>query len=162
FVLFKLHVDLFAGQVGKLFLGLMGLLLLLSLVSGVVLYAPFMRKLVFGEVRRNRSPRIQWLDLHNLLGIVTLVWTFVVGATGIINTWAELVLQYWQNDQLAALVAPYRGMPPLAEGERGSVQKSYEAALAHTPGTKLAFVAFPGTAFSSPRHNTFFMRGNTP
>ena len=51
----------------------MGLLLLVAIVTGVVLYAPFMRKLAFGEVRRDRSTRVKWLDLHNLLGIVTLV-----------------------------------------------------------------------------------------
>ena len=27
---------------------------------------------------------------------------------------------------------------------------------------QLAFIAFPGTLFSSPHHNTFFLRGNTP
>ena len=51
-IMFKLHVDLFAGLPGKLFLGFMGLLLLVAIVSGVVLYAPFMRKLDFGTVRR--------------------------------------------------------------------------------------------------------------
>ena len=59
YVMFKLHVDLFAGLPGKLFLGAMGLLLLVAIVSGVVLYAPFMRKLDFGAVRRDRSPRVK-------------------------------------------------------------------------------------------------------
>jgi uncharacterized iron-regulated membrane protein len=161
-VMFKLHVDLFAGLPGKLFLGLMGLLLLIAIVSGVVLYAPFMRRLAFGEVRRERSPRIRWLDLHNLLGIVTLVWALVVGATGMINTWADLLVKLWQFDQLSALLAPYAGQPTLPDAERGSVQRSLEQALARTPGQKLAFIAFPGTAFSSPHHYTFFMRGTTP
>ena len=128
----------------------------------MVLYAPFMRKLEFGAVRRERSPRIQWLDLHNLLGIVTLVWAFVVGATGMINTWADLLIKVWQFDQLGTLLAPYKDEPTLADAERGSVQRSMEAALAHAPGHKLAFVAFPGTAFSSPHHNTVFLRGQTP
>src|SRR5690606_27080774 len=91
YVMLKLHVDLFAELPGKLFLGLMGLLLVVAIVSGVVLYAPFMRKLDFGTVRRQRSNRIKWLDLHNLLGIVTVAWLFVVGFTGVINTWADLV-----------------------------------------------------------------------
>ena len=158
----RLHVDLFAGLPGKLFLGLMGLLLLVAIVSGVVLYAPFMRKLRFGEVRRDRSRRVRWLDLHNLLGIVTLVWAFVVGATGMVNTWAELIVSYWQNDQLAALLAPYKGQPVVEARARGSVQRSLDAALAQVPGTRLAFVAFPGTAFSSPRHYAFYLRGDTP
>jgi len=162
FVLFKLHVDLFAGLAGKLFLGLMGLLLVVSIVSGVVLYAPFMRKLDFGTVRRDRSPRIRWLDLHNLLGIVTLVWLLVVGATGVINTWAELLVQYWQHDVLSALVAPYKDQPALRQEQRAPVQATFDAALASSPGTRIAFVALPGTSFSSPHHNTFYLRGATP
>ncbi|HEY6511624.1 MAG TPA: PepSY domain-containing protein [Burkholderiaceae bacterium] len=161
-VMFKLHVDLYAGLAGKLFLGFMGLLLLIAIVSGVVLYAPFMRKLHFGVVRRERSARVKWLDLHNLLGIVTLVWALVVGATGMINTWADLMIKFWQFDQLSTLLAPYKGQPLVPPAERGSLQKSLEAALAQGSGRKLAFVAFPGTAFSSPHHTTFFLRGDTP
>ncbi len=162
YVMFKLHVDLFAGLPGKLFLGFMGLLLLVAIVSGVVLYAPFMRKLEFGAVRRDRSPRVKWLDLHNLLGVVTLVWAFAVGTTGMINTWADLLIKFWQYDQLSTLLAPYKDQPTLTPAERGSVQRSLEVALARAPGMKMSFVAFPGTAFSSPHHNTFFLRGDTP
>lgn len=162
YVMFKLHVDLFAGLPGMLFLGFMGLLLLISIVSGVVLYAPFMRKLDFGTVRRDRSPRLKWLDLHNLLGIVTLVWAFVVGATGVINTWADLLVKYWQHDQLSALLEPYHGQPLVPVAERASMQASWQAAQAAAPGTTLSFIAFPGTSFSSPHHNTFFLRGDTP
>jgi uncharacterized iron-regulated membrane protein len=158
----KLHVDLFAGQPGKLFLGVMGLLLLVSVVTGVVLYAPFMRKLTFGEVRRDKSRRIRWLDLHNLLGIVTLTWLLVVGATGVLNTWAELLQRRWQTAELARLIGPYRGQTLIAEAERAPVQQALQAALASAPGTKVAFVAFPGTSFSSPRHTTFYLRGNEP
>ena len=91
YVMFTLHVDMFAGLPGNLFLGFMGLLFVASIVSGA-LYAPFMRKLTFGTVRRDKAPRAKWLDLHNLLGVVTLAWVLVVGATGVINTLAEPVL----------------------------------------------------------------------
>jgi len=161
-IMLKLHVDLFAGLAGKLFLGLMGLLLLVAIVSGVVLYGPFMRKLDFGTVRSDRRPHLKWLDLHNLLGIVTLVWFFVVGSTGMINTWADLIIKYWQQDQLVALLAPYKGQPMVPVAERGSLQRSLDSALKQAPGTTLSFIAFPGTAFSSPHHNAFFMRGNEP
>lgn len=161
-LMLRLHVDMFMGLPGKLFLGFMGLLLLVALVSCVVLYAPFMRKLDFGTVRHERSTRVRWLDLHNLLGIVTLVWCFVVGATGMINTWADLVVKYWQYEHLSALLKHYEGQPLIPEAERTSVQRTLEAAQAAAPGMKLSFMAFPGTSFSSPHHNTFFMRGNTP
>ncbi|WP_367065895.1 PepSY domain-containing protein [Oryzisolibacter sp. LB2S] len=159
-VMFKLHVDLFAGLAGKLFLGFMGLLLLVAIVSGAVLYSPFMRKLDFGTVRRERTTRLKWLDLHNLLGVVTLVWLFVVGGTGMINTWADLLIKYWQYDQLSGLLAPYQGQPTVPVAERASVQQGLDVALAQAPDTQLSFIAFPGTAFSSPHHHTFFLRGS--
>jgi len=121
-----------------------------------------MRKLDFGTVRREKRPRLKWLDLHNLLGIVTLVWLFVVGATGMINTWADLVIKYWQYDQLTTLLAPYKNEPVVAVSERGSVQHSYEAAMQQAPGNRLSFIAFPGTSFSSPHHTTFFLQGKEP
>jgi uncharacterized iron-regulated membrane protein len=158
-VIHTIHVELFAGQAGKLFLGLMGLLMLLAIVSGVVLYAPFMRKLRFGEVRRECSTRVKWLDLHNLLGIVTLTWALVVGATGVINTWADLVITHWRNDQVADMLAQYRGMPPATR--LGSLEKAFANARAQQPEMKIAFIAFPGTAFSSEHHYGVFMRGRS-
>jgi uncharacterized iron-regulated membrane protein len=157
FVIRTLHVELFAGQAGKLFLGFMGLLMLVAIVSGVVLYAPFMRKLRFGEVRRDRSTRLKWLDLHNMLGIVTLSWAVVVGATGIVNTWADIVIEHWRNDQMADMVAQYKGMPPVVQP--GSLEKAVAAARALEPEMKIGFIAFPGTSFSSAHHYGVFMRG---
>ena len=158
--MFRLHVDLFAGLPGKLFLGLMGLLLVIAIVSGVVLYAPFMRKLDFGAVRRERSNRIKWLDLHNLLGIVTLTWALVVGLTGVINTWADLMVKYYQFTTLSEMTAAYRGQP--VPDKLGSLQQSVTAAQALEKDMVLGFVAFPGTTFSSPHHYAIFMRGTEP
>ena len=54
-IMLSLHVDLFASLPGELFLGFMGLLFCVAIVSGVVLYGPFMKKLEFGTVRASRS-----------------------------------------------------------------------------------------------------------
>jgi uncharacterized iron-regulated membrane protein len=157
FYIYSLHVDLFAGLAGKLFLGFMGLLLVVAIVSGVVLYAPFMRKLRFGDVRRDRSKRTKWLDLHNMLGIVTLVWALAVGLTGVINTWADLLVKVWQFDQMAEMIRPYQGLPP--PSKLGSLEAAMSAARALEPDMKIGFIAFPGTSFSSPHHYGIFMRG---
>lgn len=160
YVMLKLHVDLFADLPGTLFLGLMGLLLVIAIVSGVVLYAPFMRRLAFGAVRHASAPRTKWLDLHNLLGVVTLVWAFVVGLTGVINTLGEPLFKLWQFTEVSEMIAPYRGQP--APARFGSMQRAYEGAQALEPDMRVRFVAFPGTAFSSEHHYTVFMRGGTP
>ncbi|MCF9011483.1 PepSY domain-containing protein, partial [Pseudomonas carnis] len=63
--LLRLHVDMFAGLPGKLLLAFMGLLFVLAIISGTVLYLPFMRRLKFATVRQDKSTRLRWLDLHN-------------------------------------------------------------------------------------------------
>jgi uncharacterized iron-regulated membrane protein len=156
--IFHLHVDLFAGVWGKLFLGFMGLLLLTAIVSGVVLYAPFMRKIDFGTVRHGRTARLKWLDLHNLLGIVTLVWTLVVGATGVVNTLADVLLQVWQATEIAEMTRPYQGQP--APTALASMQTTIARAEAAEPGMKVGFIAFPGTPFASPHHYGVYMHGD--
>ncbi|WP_205082823.1 PepSY-associated TM helix domain-containing protein [Paracraurococcus ruber] len=156
----RLHTDLFAGIPGKLFLGGMGLLFLLAIVSGAVLYGPFARHGGFGAVRRGRSARLRWLDRHNILGVVTLSWALVVGATGVVNTLAEQVLAVWRADQLAAMTAPWRGQDPVAAP--GSVQAAVDAARAAAPGRQPFFVAWPQTMFTSGHHYGVYLRGDTP
>ena len=99
--LLQLHTDMFLGLPGMLFLGAMGVLFVAALVSGVVLYAPFMRKLDFGTLRTGRGRRLKWLDWHNLLGITALAWMAVVGLTGIINALATPLVDNWRNGALA-------------------------------------------------------------
>ena len=154
----RLHVDMFAGLPGMLFLGFMGLLLIVAIVSGVVLYAPFMRKLGFGTVREGRTKRLKWLDLHNLLGIVTLVWALVVGATGVVNTLADVLLKVWQATEIAAMLEPYKNAKPPVK--MASMDAAVKTAMAAEPGMQVAFVAFPGTPFASPHHYGVFMRGD--
>lgn len=160
--LLKLHTDMFLGLPGMLFLGLMGLLFFVALVSGVVLYAPFMRKLPFGTLRTSRSRRLKWLDYHNLLGIVALCWASVVGVTGVINTLATPIIQLWQADDLADVTARYNEMNVPSPARLASLHHAVETAKAAAPGMRPQFVAFPGVAFSSKHHYAVFLQGDTP
>jgi uncharacterized iron-regulated membrane protein len=148
--LLKLHTDLFLDLPGKLFLGVMALLFVVAIVSGVVLYGPFMRKLDFGTVRRGRAARIKWLDWHNLLGAATIVWALVVGTTGAVNTWADLMLKLWQMGQLAEMTAPYRDAP--RPETLVSLDRAVATAQEAAPDMRTQFIAFPGTPFSSNNH----------
>jgi uncharacterized iron-regulated membrane protein len=161
-IIYDLHSQIFAGIPGKLLLGFMGLLLLASLVSGTVLYAPFMRKIAFGTVRKRKTTRIRWLDLHNLLGIASLLWLLVVGTTGVINSCAEMVFKYWQFDQIAAMAAPYRDKPAIGDPGPGSLERAMHTALEATPGMYPRILAYPGSPVSSKQHYMVFMSGTTP
>lgn len=156
----QLHTDMFLGLAGMLFLGAMGLLFTASIVSGIVVYAPFMRRLKFGTVRASRSPKVKWLDYHNVLGAVTFAWVLVVGVTGVINTLAKPITDSWKAGALTALAAPYQGRA--LTGQRASVDAAVRTAQAAMPGMKVQFVAFPGSGFSTDHHYAVFLHGTTP
>jgi uncharacterized iron-regulated membrane protein len=160
--LLELHTDMFLGLPGMLFLGAMGVLFVAAIVSGVVLYAPFMRKLDFGTLRVSRSRRLKWLDYHNLLGIVALAWATVVGVTGVINALATPIFQLWQMQDLAEMTRAYAGKEALPPSRYGSLDVAMAQARKALPGNNPQFIAFPGGSFSSQHHYAVFFQGDTP
>ncbi|HEY0236812.1 MAG TPA: PepSY-associated TM helix domain-containing protein [Afipia sp.] len=158
----SLHRDLFAGLPGELFMGAMGLLFVIAVVSGVVVYGPFMRKLDFGMVRTNRSQRLKWLDLHNVIGIVLLGWLMVVGLTGVINELSKPLFGLWQQTDVKDMLAPMRGKPIPADTELSSPQAAYDAVKAALPDMITSSVVFPGSPFGSPYHYLVWTKGKEP
>lgn len=161
-VMLKLHEELFLDLPGELFLGVMGLLFVASIMSGTMVYGPFMRKLPFGTVRRDRSARTKWLDLHNLLGISVLLWTLVAGLTGVMNTLATPLFGLWRAQALPALLAPYRDKAMPEVGQFGSVDQAVATARQALPGNRISSVVFPTKRFGSPRHYVIWTKGQTP
>lgn len=158
--LLELHSSLLLGLPGEMVMALVGLVFLVSLVSGAVVYAPFMRKLAFGTVRKGRSSRVKWLDTHNVVGIVALAWLAVVGATGVITALSTPIAGLWQMGQLAEMTAPYKNAPPLRR--LGSVHQAARVARAAAPTMSVSIIAWPGTFFSSKHHYAVFLSGDTP
>jgi uncharacterized iron-regulated membrane protein len=157
-----LHRDLFAGLAGELFLGVMALLFVTAISSGVVVYGPFMRKLDFGTIRANRSRRLKWLDLHNLLGVVTITWTLVVGVTGFINELSTPLFGLWQMTDVKAMLDPMRGKPVPTLKDQSSVQTAFDTAKDALPDMTMTSVAFPGSPFGSPYHYLIWGKGREP
>lgn len=160
--LLQVHTDMFLGLPGMLFLGVMGFLFVLAIISGVVLYLPFMRRLRFGTLRTERSARVRWLDYHNLLGMVTLGWALVIGLTGIINAFADPLTDSWRDGAMAEMVAAYQGQAPLEPARYGSIDRAMMAAKTAEPGLSPQFIGFPGGAWSSAHHYAIFFQGDTP
>lgn len=160
--LLQLHTDMFLGLPGMLFLGVMGISFIVALISGTVLYAPFMRRLRFGTLRTRRSLRVKRLDRHNFLGIVTLVWALVVGATGAINAFADPLTDAWRNGEITEMTAAYASSQPLAPADYGSIDKAMAAAQDALPGRNPQFIGFPGGSWSSGHHYAIFFQGDRP
>lgn len=160
--LLQLHTDMFLGLPGMLFLGVMGISFIVALISGTVLYVPFMRRLRFGTLRTRRSLRVKRLDRHNFLGIVTLVWALVVGATGAINAFADPLTDAWRNGEITEMTAAYASSQPLAPADYGSIDKAMAAAQDALPGRNPQFIGFPGGSWSSGHHYAIFFQGDRP
>lgn len=158
----ELHTDMLLGLPGMLFLGVMGASFVVALVSGAVLYAPFMRKHDFATLRTGRNRRAARLDQHNFLGIVALAWMLVIGLTGAINAFADPLTESWQNGEVARMTAAYAGAEPLPPARYGSLDTAMAAAQAALPGRSPQFIGFPGGAWSSGHHYAIFFQGDRP
>ena len=161
-VLFRLHIDLFADLPGNLLMAAMGVLLVVAIISGLVLYGRSMRKLPFGTIRHRRVARIRWLDLHNLLGVVTLAWVLVVGATGVMNELSRPLFALWQATDVEERLAPRRNQSPPGQDELASLQGAYDTARQAAPGMTITSVVFPGSDVGSPHDYLFWAKGATP
>jgi len=161
-IMLDLHRGLFLDLPGELFLGGIGVLFVIAILSGIVLYGPFMKKQDFGTVRHDRSRRLKWLDLHNLLGIVTAAWLLVVGITGIINELSTPLFGLWQVTDVKAMLDKYKGSPLPARQELSSVETAYHTAGQALPGMTVTSVVYPGNPYGSPYHYLLWAKGNHP
>jgi uncharacterized iron-regulated membrane protein len=155
----ELHSELLFGTTGVIILAVAGVLFMVSLASGAAIYAPFARKLEFGPKRPDRTPRIRWLNLHNLLGIVTITWAAVVGVTGVVNTLEKPLFAVWRMQELPKLLAPYAGRSPPAT--LVSIDDAMTVAVKASPGMRITSVLFPYSRFNSPRHYLVWTKGAT-
>jgi uncharacterized iron-regulated membrane protein len=155
-----LHRGLFAGIPGELFMGLMALCFVVSLVTGALVYGPFMRRLNFGTIRTGGSRRLHWFDLHNLLGIVTLSWALVVGATGIMNALDTPLFAMWRASAMPQLLASYGGKPPATKIITADAAAA--AARRALPGMKVTGIIFPNPVMSTTHHFLVYTKGRTP
>ena len=159
-LMFRLHVDMFAALPGQLFLGLMGLLFVAAIVSGVVLYGPFTRKMKFGEVRHERRAKVRWLDLHNLLGIVTVAWASVVGITGVMNELTAPFYAHYLATDVAQLTAPWKGQtPPGRDAKLASVDGVFASVRRAFPEQVATYLVWPGSPYGSPHHYFVWTQG---
>lgn len=90
----NIHVRLYENVIGRKLVGLAGLALLLSTLTGLWIYGGFMKGQLFAVIRRG-SLRMTMADLHKLVGVGTVVFNMMIAATG---TW--LGLQGWLQPAL--------------------------------------------------------------
>ncbi len=159
--LLELHAQWFLGPVGELIGAFIALLVLISVVSGLVVYAPYAKRVLFGVLRKGRGSRLLQLDLHNFIGVVVTGWLLVVTLTGFLLGFATLATGIWQMTALAEYrddeVFSKASYSPETAAPLSKVMSAANAAA--PPGWQVTNVIYPGTDFSAPAHHTVLLTG---
>lgn len=103
--IFQLHATFFAGSIGKTLLGVVAIALLVSSVTGLLLYGPFSKgqslrapaTLIRGTAGNHSSAsrRLFFADWHKLIGIISLAFQLLMAGTGLLLTVGTLVIQIY-------------------------------------------------------------------
>ena len=82
--LLLLHYTLFAGTKGKITVFLIGVLFLITLITGLVIYRQALLKTLLFKVRLNRhTTRSFYSSLHRLVGVWSLLFNLLMVTTGL-------------------------------------------------------------------------------
>lgn len=76
-----IHVRLFNGLLGRFWVGFGGLALLISTITGILIYGEFMKRQFFGAIR-NKNLRLKSADYHKIIGMTTLLFNLMIAITG--------------------------------------------------------------------------------
>lgn len=81
FFIRNIHVRLYDSLIGRQIVGLAGIALLISSITGFWIYGGFMRRQLFGVIRR-KNLRIRMADYHKVIGVTTLLFNLMIAITG--------------------------------------------------------------------------------
>ena len=157
--IYHIHADWLLGRPGKLIGGAIGLLMVLSLASGLIIYAPFARRVLFGVVRRGKGSRVSQLDLHNLIGVAVFGWITVVSVTGLCLAFGTLANEYWQNHVMPEVAAAAPSTPLGPASALVTPDRAKATAESLRPGWIAKWIVYPGTEFSTSRHYNVVLYG---
>ena len=82
FFMRQLHVRLYVSSYGRQIVGLAGIALLISTITGFLIYGNFMKRQMFATIRRGKNLRIATADWHKAVGVSSLLFNFMIAGTG--------------------------------------------------------------------------------
>ncbi|MFK3774283.1 PepSY-associated TM helix domain-containing protein [Pseudomonas sp. NPDC089406] len=140
---------------GWYLVSLLGLPMLASLVTGLVVYKKFWRGF-FKWPRSNHGRRIFWGDLHRLAGVWSIWFIAVISITG---TWFLIQAILADNhvtissEPIVPVIAREQVPAGVDGGPAPRIDLDEAARIATTaiPGLDISFISLPGTAYSHVR-----------
>lgn len=149
---------------GWYLVSLMGLPMLASLITGLVVYKKFWKGFFKPTLRLRHGARIFWGDFHRLSGIWSIWFIAIISITGV---W--FLIQALLADNHVSIST--EGIPPVVAREevplvasgasvpRIDIDQAIEIAGQNIPGLEASFVGLPGNAYS---HVSVWGRGWYP
>jgi uncharacterized iron-regulated membrane protein len=132
----QLHVRFFYGSYwGRWIVGLFGLALAFSTVTGVMIFARFNRGSWRPTVRRGKGARIALADLHKVVGLGTAAFNLMFGVSGAVVGLEGLYRKTFPPDA----ARPPR-LAPVASLPGGRIEAIMERASQLVPGTEATAV----------------------
>ncbi|WP_153557428.1 PepSY-associated TM helix domain-containing protein [Roseimaritima sediminicola] len=134
--IYRLHYQLVAGRVGSILVGSIGVLVLVSIASGIVLWWPLWRHSWRAAFAVRGGRRFNY-DLHKTFGICSAVLLTVVTFTGVYMEFPD------------AFTAVAKTFASVTDGEPELASKKPSAAQPLTPdqALEIAQQTFPGATF---------------
>ncbi|MBD8574095.1 PepSY domain-containing protein [Pseudomonas syringae] len=133
----------------------LGIPMLVSLITGLVVYKKFWKGFFKPTLRFNQGSRIFWGDFHRLSGIWSIWFILVISITG---TWF-LIQAILGDNQIslssraaAASILPHSAVPLTVDGQPVptiSLDRAVQIAQARIPGLEASFISPPLNAYSN-------------
>ena len=128
FFIRNIHVRLYDNLFGRQIVGLAGIALLISTITGFWIYGGFMKRQFFGAIRK-KNFRIRMADYHKLIGITTLIFNLMIAITG---AWLGLQ-KYLQPVMVGSRPGVYEvSHKPLSAKEDVAFHVNYDKVYAKT------------------------------
>ena len=147
----ELHENLLLEPVGGFIMGLAGICLLASVLTGTWYYRRSLLSVFKIGVRWNKSARIVYADIHKWLGVVALLFMLLMSATGIFFHWEQIERKFGgsENPELAKVSPISQASIP--------VDAALTTAKASIADFQPQLIDFP-----RPGDTTLVIRGNMP
>lgn len=158
----QLHLRLLYGQFwGRWIVGVFGIVLVYSTISGLIIYAKFNANSWKPMLRRGRGSRIFLADLHKIVGVGSLAFNLLFGATGAVLGLETLYARYASKP---ATERPTTKPAAIAETKKPTTAPSAEMkpkapAFKAPPGAIDACVAEAARLFPDQRVSSLELSG---
>lgn len=151
----QLHSSFVGGVTGTFLVGIVGLVFLVSTLTGWMIYGPFMKAFVFGAIRRNRGVHFKLVDLHKLVGIAALAFNLVMVVTGIGLTLGLFAIRFQVLADLRDIEREVGTITPA--NPYPNIDTVHKAARSAFPGHAIIRLEYPGPdAIQGDKVFTFF------